>query len=118
MHELELCEDILRAVLRRADGRRVHAARVRIGGHPVDPDVIETNVQLAAAGTPAEGIRVDVVSVPSTLRCRSCGAVADASDALAMVACRRCGGIDVGYETEEHEVVLESITVDQPAEVT
>lgn len=117
MHELGLCEDILRAVLRRAEGRRVRAARVRIGGHPVDPDVIETNVQVAAAGTPAEGLRVEVVSVPSTMRCRDCGASADAADAFALVACRHCGGIDVAYETEEHEVVLESITVDAPAEV-
>jgi hydrogenase nickel incorporation protein HypA/HybF len=115
MHELGLCEDILRAVLRRAGGRRVRAARVRIGGHPVDPDVIETNVQVAAAGTPAEGLRVEVVSVPSTLRCRDCGAAAPAGDAFALTACRACGGIDVAYESEEHEVLLESITVDAPA---
>jgi hydrogenase nickel incorporation protein HypA/HybF len=114
VHELGLCEDILRAVLHRADGRRVRAARVRVGGHPVDPDVIETNVQVAAIGSPAEGVRVEVVSVPSTLRCRDCGRVADASDALATVACRGCGGVDVAYESEEHEVILESITVDAP----
>jgi hydrogenase nickel incorporation protein HypA/HybF len=118
MHELGLCEDILHAVLRRADGRRVRAARVRVGGHPVDPDVIETNVQVAAVGTPAEDLRVDVVSVPSNLRCRSCGHVADAGDALALVACRGCGGVDIAYDSEQHEVVLESITVDAPAEVT
>lgn len=117
MHELGLCEDILRAVLKRADGRRVRACRVRIGGHPVDPDVIETNVQVAATGTVADGIHVDVVSVPSVLRCRDCGHVADANDATALVACRSCGGIDVSYESEEHDVVLESITVDAPAEV-
>jgi hydrogenase nickel incorporation protein HypA/HybF len=112
VHELGLCEDILRAVLRRADGRRVRAARVRIGGHPVDPQVIETNVQLAAAGGPADGIRLDVVSVPSTVRCRSCRSVADAADALALVACRACGGIDIAYDSEDHDLVLESITVD------
>lgn len=118
MHELGLCEDILRAVLRRAAGRRVRAARVRVGGHPVDPAVIETNVQVAAVGTPAEGIRVEVISVPSTLRCRNCGASADAGDAFALVACRHCGGVDIAYDSEEHEVLLESITVDAPAEVT
>lgn len=114
MHELGLCEDILRAVLRRADGRRVRAVKVRVGGHPVDPDVIETNVQVAAMGSPAEGVHVEVVSVPSTLRCQSCGHVADTSDAMATVACRACGGVDIAYDSEEHEVVLESITVDAP----
>jgi hydrogenase nickel incorporation protein HypA/HybF len=118
VHELGLCEDILRAVLRRADGRRVRAARVRIGGHPVDPLVIEANVRIAAAGGPADGIRLDVVGVPTTLRCRSCGAAPDAADAFALVACRSCGGIDVAYESDDHEVVLESITVDVPTEVT
>lgn len=118
MHELGLSEDILRAVLRRADGRRVRRARVRVGGHPVDPAVIETNVQVAAAGTLADGIRVEVISVPSTLRCRDCGHTADASDALATAACRHCGGIDIGYEDEDHDVLLESITVDAPAEVS
>ena len=115
MHELGLCEDILRAVLHRANGRRVRAARVRIGGHPVDPAVIETNVQVAAVGTAADGIRVDVVSVPSILRCRDCGQVADAGDPIALVACRRCGGVDIAFDSDEHEVVLESITVDAPA---
>ena len=114
MHELGLCEDILRAVLRRADGRRVRAARVRIGGHPVDPGVIETNVQVAAVGTVAEGLAVDVVSTPTGMRCRDCGRLADPYDPMALVACRNCGGIDVAAEDDAHDVVLESITVDIP----
>jgi hydrogenase nickel incorporation protein HypA/HybF len=118
VHELGLCEDILRAVLRRAHGRRVHAARVRIGGHPVDPEVINQNVQVAAVGTPAEGIRIDVISLPTGMRCRDCGQLADASDAMALIACRHCGGLDIAAEDETHDVVLESITVDAPAEVT
>jgi hydrogenase nickel incorporation protein HypA/HybF len=78
----------------------------------MDPAVIETNVQVAAVGTPAEGLRVEVVSVPAAVRCRDCGAMADADDALALVACRRCGGVDMAYPDGEHDVVLESITVD------
>jgi hydrogenase nickel incorporation protein HypA/HybF len=116
MHELGLCEDILRAVLRRAAGRTVIAARVRIGGHPVDPEVINQNVQIAAVGTPAEGIRVEVISQPTALRCRSCGQAADAGDAMALVACRRCGGLDIAAEDETHDVLLESIIVVAPVE--
>lgn len=114
MHELGLCEDILRAVLKRADGRRVRAARVRIGGHPVDPEVINTNVQVAAVGTPAEGIQVEVISRPTALRCRNCGQLADAADAMALIACRHCGGVDIAAAEDDHDVVLESITVDAP----
>jgi hydrogenase nickel incorporation protein HypA/HybF len=115
MHELGLCEDILHAVLKRAAGRTVIAARVRIGGHPVDPEVINQNVQIAAVGTPAEGIRVEVISQPTVLRCRSCGQAADAGDAMALVACRRCGGLDIAADDETHDVLLESITVAAPA---
>jgi hydrogenase nickel incorporation protein HypA/HybF len=117
MHELGLCDDILRAVLNRADGRRVRAARVQVGGHPVDPDVIEQNVQIAAAGTPAAGIRVEVVSRPTVMRCRDCGSAADPADAMSSIACRHCGGVDIAFDGEEHDVVLESITVDAPAPV-
>lgn len=114
MHELGLCEDIVRAVLKRADGRRVRAARVRIGGHPVDAEVINTNVQVAAVGTCAEGLEVEVVSRPTSMRCRACGNVADPDDAMALVACRRCGGLDIAADDDDHDVLLEWITVDAP----
>jgi hydrogenase nickel incorporation protein HypA/HybF len=112
MHELGLCEGILDAALRRADGRRVRAVRVRVGGHPVDPDVIDQGFRLAALGTIAEDARVDLVQEPSQARCRDCGATAPA-EGLALASCRVCGGVDIevlGGET----AVLESITFDRP----
>ena len=111
MHEFGLCDAILAATLKRADGRRVHRARVRVGGHPVDPAVINHGVQVAAVGTVAEGMEVDVVLEPTVLICRSCGHRTDANDALAMIACRRCGGFDIDADGSEN-VVLESITID------
>jgi hydrogenase nickel incorporation protein HypA/HybF len=115
MHELGMCEDILRAVLARANGRAVRGARVRIGGHPVDPEVINQNVQIAAVGTLAEGIEVDVVSEPAAIRCRDCGRSTDPADAMALAACRYCGGVDIAADDDMHDVILESITVDAPA---
>lgn len=110
MHELGLCDGIVEAVLRRAAGRRVSAARVRIGGHPVDPEVMEQGFALAAMGTPAEGAALDVVSEPSTVHCRGCGSRAPVADHLALVACRACGGVDVEVVGSD-EAVLESITL-------
>lgn len=113
MHELGLCEGIVAAVLRRANGRRVTAARVRIGGHPVDPEVIGQGFALAAAGTVAEDARLDLVLDPMRVRCPSCGHDAPVSDHLAMVACPACG--DVGVEISgDDTVVLESIAVRPP----
>lgn len=117
VHELGLSEAIVEATLRRADGRRVSSVRVRIGGHRVDPDVINQGFQLAAVGTPAEDATVDVVLEPQTVHCRGCNYSAGVDDHLAMVACPRCGGVDVEV-TGIDQAVLESITVDaaQPEE--
>lgn len=113
MHELGLCEGIVDAVLRRADGRRVRRARVRVGGHPVDPAVIEQGVRVAASGTVAEGLSVDLVMEPMVARCRGCGHETETSNAMALTACGRCGGVDVELAGDE-AAVLESIVLTAP----
>jgi hydrogenase nickel incorporation protein HypA/HybF len=117
VHELGLCEGIVEAALRRADGRRVRAVRVRLGGHPVDSAVIQQGVQVAALGTVAEDMRVEVVMDPAIARCRDCGAQAPVTDAVALTACSQCGGIDVEV-TGTEDAVLESISLDRPEERT
>ncbi|MGH9107159.1 MAG: hydrogenase/urease maturation nickel metallochaperone HypA [Acidimicrobiales bacterium] len=95
MHELGLCEGIVEAVLRRAHGRPVAAARARVGGHAMDPAVIAQGVAVAALGTEVEGMRLEVVVDPLRSRCGACGAEQTVEDPVALVACRRCGGVDV-----------------------
>jgi hydrogenase nickel incorporation protein HypA/HybF len=114
VHELGLCEAIVAATVRRAAGRRVTGVRVRIGGHAVDPDVMAQGIQLAAAGTVAENVAVDLVLEPMRFSCRDCGRVGPIEDHLGMVACSRCGGIDIDV-TGTDDVRLESITVDAGA---
>ncbi|WP_106403720.1 hydrogenase/urease maturation nickel metallochaperone HypA [Actinocorallia populi] len=117
MHEMGLCDAIAEAVLKRAGGRRVRGVRVRISGHPVDPEVIDQGYRLAAAGTPAADALLEVVQEPGTVRCRACGGGAPADDAVHLVACPRCGGLDVEVAAGSG-AVLESITVDEPAETS
>jgi hydrogenase nickel incorporation protein HypA/HybF len=114
VHESGLCEALVEATLRRANGRRVSAVRVRIGGHPVDPAVIDQGFQLAALGTVAEGATVDVVIDPMRVRCGDCQATSPVTDAMALAACPRCGGIDVTVDGHE-DAVLESIAVAAPS---
>jgi hydrogenase nickel incorporation protein HypA/HybF len=111
MHELGLCDAIVEAVLRRARGRRVTGIRVHIGGHPVDREVVSQGIALAAAGTVAAGAVVELVLVPMEVRCGSCGGASPVADHVAMVACPRCGGVDVEVVGDE-DVVLESIVVE------
>jgi hydrogenase nickel incorporation protein HypA/HybF len=61
MHEIGICEDVLDAVLRRADGRTVRRVRVRIGtDHHVSPDLFDQAFPLVAAGTEAADATVEV----------------------------------------------------------
>jgi hypothetical protein len=64
VHEIGLCVGIVDAAVRRAAGRPVTVVRVRVGGHPVDRDVIEAGFRMVAAGTEVEGAELDVVVVP------------------------------------------------------
>lgn len=116
MHETGMCDEIVRAVLSRAEGRQVAAVRVRAAhaGHRADPEVVEQGFRVAAAGTPAEGARLDLVTEPPAVSCRDCGARTPATDALALVACPRCGGVDVELAGDTG-VVVESITYQQDA---
>jgi hydrogenase nickel incorporation protein HypA/HybF len=110
MHELGMCEAIVAAALRRAAGRRVARIRVRVGGHPVDPDVVTQNIQLAAIGTVAEDLDVDLVLEPMSVSCSTCGRTAPVEDTFDLVACPGCGGVDVTISGDD-EVLLESITL-------
>ena len=83
--------------------------RVRIGGHLVDAAVITQGIQVAAAGTDADGVDVDLVLDPMTVRCGGCGRVGDVRHHLDLVACPACGGLDVELSGSD-DVVLESVT--------
>jgi hydrogenase nickel incorporation protein HypA/HybF len=114
VHELGMCEGIVEAAVRRANGRQVTSVRVRVGGHPVDAGVVEQGFQLAAFGTVAEGAALDLVMEPMTLRCGGCGHESPVMDHLAMVACPRCNGIDIEVIGDD-QVLLESISIAAPA---
>ena len=115
MHEIGLCEGVLEAVRRRADGRPVAGIRVRAGvRHAVVPAAMEQAFQLVAGGTEADGATVDVVQVPVHLRCEACGHETDTLDVLAV--CPRCLA-DTVVVSGGDELTLESIQyVPEPVE--
>jgi hydrogenase nickel incorporation protein HypA/HybF len=116
MHEVGMCESLLDAVERRADGRRVLGVKVRIGAlHRVVEPSLDQAFELVAAGTVAEGAAVDLVVIPVQATCRSCGAVQECEDVP--VSCPTCGGVELEL-TGGDDFTLESIRLDEPAEVT
>ena len=107
MHEFGLCEGVLEAVRRRADGRPVRQVRLRVGvRHAAVPASMEQAFQLLAEGTEAGGATLVLVTIPARLACRGCGATADTDDLLAV--CPSCGSDDVSLDGGD-ELTLESL---------
>ena len=107
MHELGLAEGILAGVTAAADGRPVVRARVRIGAlQRVVADSLQFGFELLAAGTAAEGARLEVLTVPPTVLCRRCGSTTEAEPHLLL--CAACGDRDVRPVSGE-EVLLDEV---------
>jgi hydrogenase nickel incorporation protein HypA/HybF len=117
MHESGLSEAIVDAAVRRAAGRPISSLRVRVDGHPLDVDVVRTGFEIAALGTPVEGAWLDLFVSPMTVRCQQCHHTGLVVDHLALIACVRCGGLDIEVNGSEG-VVLEHITFQAETTVT
>jgi hydrogenase nickel incorporation protein HypA/HybF len=65
VHEVGLCESLLDAVERRANGRRVLGVKFRVGEqHRVVDEALDQAFVLVAEGTVAEGAEVELEVVP------------------------------------------------------
>jgi hydrogenase nickel incorporation protein HypA/HybF len=115
VHEFGLCEGVVDAVLRRADGRPVTAVVVRAGVRQrLQPDSMQLAFSTVAAGTSAADATVSLETVPVDVRCRTCGGHSTSLDPLA--ACTVCGSEDVDVSGGD-ELTLVSLTLrQQPAE--
>jgi hydrogenase nickel incorporation protein HypA/HybF len=107
MHELGIAGAVLRAVERRAAGRRVRRARVRAGAllHISGPALNQAFITVSD-GTVADGAHLDVVIEPARLGCRSCGRTTTSDRMLA--TCPGCGGTRMDLHSGDG-LVLESV---------
>ena len=81
MHELGLCASIVDAVEQRAGERPVARVRVRVGRlHHVHPEAFDQSFAVAAQGTVAEDAAAELVLLPMSARCTSCGAEREAEE--------------------------------------
>jgi hydrogenase nickel incorporation protein HypA/HybF len=107
MHELGMCESVVDAVERRAQGRRVTSVKLHVGTlHRVVEPALQQAFAMAATGTVAEGAAVELVVVPLVATCRDCRAETKSEDPLP--TCAACGGTDVDVRGGD-ELMLESI---------
>src|SRR5437016_13385250 len=81
MHEWGYCEGILEAVQRRAAGRRVKRARVRVGVlHRLNQNALQQAFALAASGSEAQDAILDLAFVPARWRCHLCQEESEGAD--------------------------------------
>lgn len=107
VRELGIAGAVLRAVERRAAGRRVRRARVRAGALlRISGPALNQAFITVSDGTVADGAHLDVVVEPVRLGCRSCGRVVTSDRILA--TCSGCGGTRLDLHSGDG-LVLESV---------
>jgi len=110
VHEVALGEAILDAVERRAAGRKVRRVKVRVGTlHRVVGPALDQGFALVSEGSVAEGAELEMVVIPVTVTCRTCGEHHHSDDQQWL--CVACGSEDVEVEGGE-ELMLESLELD------
>lgn len=116
MHELAVMRDVVRMIEEvLADAPRVRVRRVslkvstRSHVSRVDAGGAARALAAAAAGTRVEGAELELIAVPVSAECRSCGMRFDADEAVPL--CPRCGATTVTVE-EVPEVVVHELDVE------
>lgn len=113
MHELSLCQGLLRQVEKVAadnGARAVERILLRVGGlSGVEPPLLERAYEIARMGTVAEGAELVIERGPVVVRCRECGgsSVVPSNRLL----CSYCGDWRVQV-TEGEELTLLSVDLE------
>jgi hydrogenase nickel incorporation protein HypA/HybF len=108
MHELSLCGAIYEVVDRAAAGRPVAVIHLQVGQlRQVVPATLSYCWTIVSDETGLSGSRLEVDSVPVSLRCLDCDSTTTLTDQL-LLLCARCGVNHVSVTTGE-ELTLTSL---------
>jgi hydrogenase nickel incorporation protein HypA/HybF len=93
MHELAICQSVLRQALAVAvllDIRQIGRITLRIGPLAgVEPDLLRRTFPLVATGTSCEGAKIEIEIAAVTVRCAICDMASDVSPNRLL--CASCG---------------------------
>ncbi len=88
MHEVAVTREIVAACRERAGGARVLRVTLEVGALTcVRPESLRFCYAAATEGTPLAGSALEIVSVPATSRCRSCGGDVEVREMLGRCPC-------------------------------
>ncbi len=95
MHELGICQEVVRIASERCGGASVKRVVLEVGVlTAVLPEALRFCFQLATEETPLQGAALEIVEVPGQARCRGCGASLVLRVPYGQCA---CGGIDLEW---------------------
>ena len=112
MHEAQLAQEILETALAEARqrGGRLQAVTVELSkASHESPEALELALQVVAAGTEAEGVRLEIERVPGRLTCPQCGHEFEAEDVMAL--CPQCERL-VPHGGHAHDLRIVAITLE------
>jgi hydrogenase nickel incorporation protein HypA/HybF len=117
MHELSVCQGMLRQVDAIAAEHRAHAVTgitVRIGPlSGVEPDLLAQAFPIASAGTVADGAELLIETLPVRVHCQTCGEETEA--AVNRLLCGSCGDFHTRLVSGD-ELLLASVELEnEPA---
>ena len=93
MHELSNTQSVVDLVADRTSGRSVVAVHVRVGRlSGVVPDAMQFCFEVASAGTPVEGARLEIEEVDGRILCHDCQLESPSDDLVLLCP---CGSADV-----------------------
>ena len=117
MHELSLCQGLLRQVEKVAAENRAAAVErilLRVGGlSGVEPPLLERAFEIAREGTIAAGAELEIEHGPVVVKCRQCGGSGQVP--VNRLLCPNCGDWRV-LVTQGEELLLLSMEITQAEE--
>jgi hydrogenase nickel incorporation protein HypA/HybF len=118
MHELSIISSVVETVmesLEKYPGARVVEVRLRVGTlAAVVEDSLQFCYELATEGTPLEGSRLVVKTVPVMIHCPACGADGEI-ESLQSFRCPRCGEPAADIR-QGRELEIEAIEIEEAKE--
>lgn len=118
MHELSIVESIVDSVtesLARYPGARVLEVRLRVGAlAAVVEDSLQFCFRIATEGTPLEGARLKVKTLPVVMYCARCAAEVEL-EGVQSFRCPRCAEL-VGDLRQGRELEIEAIEIEEATE--
>ena len=120
MHEFSICQSLVDAVVAETEKLasprpfRLLKARVVVGAmRQIVPEILQTAYELISRDTPAAGSDLEIVSAPTTAKCRKCGWSGEIEGL--MFQCVGCGGIDI-EQTGGMELYLDNLEIEPDGE--